>query len=176
MKILKLTIIITFLYNNLNICKDNMNIVEQNLNKFNLTLPQVSIPVANYVPFVQTDKLIFISGQLPMENGKLKYAGKVDKDISLEDAKLAAQLCALNILAQVKTCVGSFDKIKRCIKLTGFVNAPEGFAAHPQIINGASDLLVNLLGEKGKHARAAVGASSLPLNAAVEIEAIFEIE
>lgn len=156
--------------------EDQMSLPEQNLRKIGLELPQVSIPVANYAPFVNTNNIVFISGQLPMQKGKLAYAGKVGETVSIEDAKIAASVCALNILAQLKAAVGSLDKVKRCIKLTGFVNSTPDFAAHPQVINGASDLLVSVFGDKGKHARAAVGVSSLPFNAAVEVEAIFEVE
>lgn len=150
--------------------------IEENLTKMQITLPKTSAPVANYVSYTVVGKLVFISGQLPMEDGKLKFAGKVGDSISEEQATQAARLCALNILAQLKAATGSLNKVKRCIKLSGFVNSTPDFTAHPKIINGASDFIVSIMGEKGKHARAAVGVSSLPLGAAVEIEAIFEIE
>jgi enamine deaminase RidA (YjgF/YER057c/UK114 family) len=140
-----------------------------------LDLPQVSLPIANYLPYLISNNMVFISGQLPLENGKVKFVGKLGQTVSIEQGQEAARLCALNILAQLKAAIGSLDKVKRCIKLSGFVNATDDFTAHPQIINGASDLMVEAFGEPGKHARAAVGVSSLPLGAAVEIEAIFEI-
>lgn len=152
------------------------NFIEKNLSELSITLPKVSAPVANYVPYVKVGKLIFISGQLPMEEGKVKFTGKLGADFDTEDGAEAAKLCALNIVAQLKSAIGSLRKVKRCVKLTGFVNSTPDFTAHPQVINGASDIIVKLFGEKGKHARAAVGVSSLPLGASVEVEAIFEIE
>ena len=118
-----------------------MILIEQKIISLSLELPIAAAPVANYVPYVITNKLVFISGQLPMQNGKLIYCGKIEEDISIEDGKKAAELCILNILAQLKAAAGTLDKVKRCIKLTGFVNSKSGFAAHPQIMNGASDLL-----------------------------------
>ncbi|WHA05579.1 RidA family protein [Candidatus Bandiella numerosa] len=117
-----------------------------------------------------------MSGQLPMEEGRVKFTGKLGENIAIEDGVEAAKLCALNIVAQLKSAVGSLDKVKRCVKLTGFVNSASDFTSHPQVINGASDIIVKIFGDKGKHARAAVGVSSLPLGASVEVEAIFEIE
>jgi enamine deaminase RidA (YjgF/YER057c/UK114 family) len=152
------------------------NFIEKNLSELSITLPKVSAPVANYVPYVKVGKLIFISGQLPMEEGKVKFTGKLGENIAIEDGVEAAKLCALNIIAQLKSAVGSLDKVKRCVKLTGFVNSTSDFTSHPQVINGASDIIVKIFGDKGKHARAAVGVSSLPLGASVEVEAIFEIE
>ncbi len=150
--------------------------VENKILSMQLSLPKVSAPVANYVSSVRVGNLIFISGQLPMEDGKLKYKGKLGAHASEADGIEAAKLCALNILAHLKAEIGSLDKIKRCVKLTGFVNSTPEFIDHPKIINGASDLIVSILGDKGKHTRAAVGVASLPLGASVEIEAIFEIE
>ncbi len=150
--------------------------IEQKLHTLGMTLPLVSTPIANYVPFVISNNLVHISGQLPMLDGKLHYSGKLGETISTEDGQAAARLCALNILAQVKAAIGSLDRVKRCVKITGFVTATAEFTDHSQIINGASDLIVMVFGDNGKHARAAVGVSSLPRGASVEIEAIFEIE
>lgn len=158
------------------ICFASDNQIEKNLSEMGLRLPEVSVPVANYVPYVKIGKLVFISGQLPIAEGKVKFAGKLGAHVTTEDGVEAAKLCALNIVAQLRSAIGSLDKVKRCVKLTGFVNSTADFTAHPQVINGASDIIVKLFGEKGKHARASVGTSSLPLGAAVEVEAIFEVE
>lgn len=152
------------------------NDAEVKLTEMKLTLPKVSAPVANYVPYVIVGNLVFISGQLPMEDGKVKVTGKLGRNVSEENGAEAAKLCALNILAHLKAAVGSLDKVKRCVKLTGFVSSTPDFTTHPKVINGASDLIVGVFGDAGKHARAAVGVPSLPLGAAVEVEAVFEIE
>jgi enamine deaminase RidA (YjgF/YER057c/UK114 family) len=132
--------------------------------------------VASYVPYVISGKQVFISGQVTMADGGLKYVGIVGKDISLEDGQAAARLCAINLLAQLKAaCGGDLDKVKRCVKLGVFVNAVPGYDKHPEVANGASNLMVDVFGDAGKHARAAVGAGSLPRNVAVEVEAVFEI-
>jgi len=149
---------------------------EEQLNKLKLTLPSVTAPLANYASCHITGNLIFVSGQLPMNNGILKFKGKVGETISAEEATEAAQLCALNILAQLKLTLTSLNRVKRCVKVTGFVNTTPNFTLHPQVINGASNLFASVFGTENKHARAAIGVSSLPLGAAVEIEAIFEIE
>lgn len=152
-----------------------MSIIENKLTSLQLTLPTVSTPLANYVPCVIAEPLLFVSGQLPYENGKVKIVGQLGATVSEEQGIEAALHCMLNILTQAKAALGSLDKIKRCVKITGFVSATADFTAHPKIINGASDLIVAVLGDAGKHARAAVGVSSLPLGAAVEVEAIFEV-
>ncbi|MSP20977.1 MAG: RidA family protein [Alphaproteobacteria bacterium] len=150
--------------------------IDARLSDLGLTLPPPSPAVANYVPFVQSGAMVYVSGQLPMEAGKLQYTGKVGGALSIDDAKKAARLCAINILSQVKQAAGGdLDRVRRCVKLGGFVNAVTGFKDHPQVINGASDLVAEVLGEAGRHARFAVGADSLPLDAAVEIDAIFEL-
>lgn len=156
--------------------ENEMNSIEQKMAELGLRLPQVSQPVANYLPYVITGNLVYISGQLPTQEGKVQVSGKVGEAVSIEQAQWAAQLCILNVLAQLKQAVGSFDRVKQCVKLTGFVNASPDFTAHSTVINGASDLLVAILGANGKHARAAVGVASLPLGASVEIEAIFELK
>ena len=145
------------------------------LKKLNIELPIAPDPVGAYVAFKKTDKLIFISGQLPIrKNGNL-IKGKIGREISLQDGQQAAKLCAINILAQAKKAVGGdLDKIKGCIKITGFVNSTDEFIDQPKVINPASELLSAVFDDDGKHARAAVSTNSLPLGVAVEIDAIFE--
>lgn len=153
-----------------------INITEK-LKELNLALPQVAPPAANYVPYVVADDFIFVAGQIPFLNGQQMHIGRLGENMSLEQGKEAAGACALNILAQVNAAVeGDWSKVVRCVKLGGFVNCVPAFTDHPQVINGASDLMVAVLGDDGKHARFAVGVSSLPLGVAVEIDAIFEIE
>ncbi len=150
--------------------------IEQRLEQLGIKLPTPPAPVASYVPYVVSGKLVFVSGQVTVAPDGLKYVGTVGKDISLEDGKAAARLCAINILAQLKSaCGGDLDKVKRVVKLTVFVNAVPGFGQHPEVANGASELFVEVFGDAGKHARAAVGAGSLPRNVATEVEAIVEI-
>jgi enamine deaminase RidA (YjgF/YER057c/UK114 family) len=139
-------------------------------------LPVPSVPAANYVPWVRSGSLIYISGQVPTLEGRDIYVGKLGDIISVEVGQQAAQLCALNILAHLSNAVNDdLTKVVRCVRLGGFVNAMPEFPAHPQVINGASDFMVQVLGEKGRHTRAAVGVSSLPRNLAVEVDAIFEV-
>lgn len=150
--------------------------IDTRLSELGIVLPTPPAPVASYVPFVVTGKLVFISGQVTIAADGLKYVGTVGKEISQEDGKAAARLCAINLLAQLKVaCGGDLDRVKRCVKLTVFVNAVPGFTQHPEVANGASDLVVEVLGDAGKHARAAVGAGSLPRNVATEVEGVFEL-
>src|ERR1700743_836008 len=150
--------------------------VEARLKELNITLPTPPSPVASYVPYVVSGNLVYISGQVTLDNGALKYVGTVGKEISLEDGQKAARLCAINVIAQLKAaCGGDLDRVKRVVKVTAFVNAVPGFAQHPEVANGASDLFVAVFGDAGKHARAAVGAGSLPRNVATEVEAVIEI-
>lgn len=150
--------------------------VEARLKDLNITLPTPPAPVASYVPYVISGKNLFISGQVTLTPEGLKYLGTVGKELSMEDGKAAARLCALNAIAQAKAaCGGDLERIKRVVKLTVFVNSAAGFAQQPEVANGASDLFVEIFGEAGKHARSAVGAVSLPRNVATEVEAIFEI-
>jgi enamine deaminase RidA (YjgF/YER057c/UK114 family) len=153
------------------------NQFEKNLAKLNITLPTPVAPVANYVTYVQTGNLLSISGQLPINaEGTLAYVGKVGEQVSKEDAVEAARFCAINIIAQVKSaCDGDLSRVKRIVKLGAFVNCQDGFAGQPAIINGASDLMVAIFGEAGKHSRSAVGTNALPLNVPVEIDALVEI-
>ncbi len=151
--------------------------IDARLEELGITLPNPAAPAANYVPFVVSGSQVFISGQVPIGPEGLMYQGKVGRDVSAEDAQLAARLCALNIIAQVKAaCDGDLDRVVRCVKLGGFINGSPDFDQHPAVINGASDLIGEVFGDKGKHARFAVGAGNLPFNVAVEIDAIFEIE
>jgi enamine deaminase RidA (YjgF/YER057c/UK114 family) len=150
--------------------------VDERLKALGITLPAPAASVASYLPFVVTGSFVFISGQLPRALNGPEIRGKLGDALSLEDGRKAARLCALNVLAQLKAaCEGDLDRVVRCVKLGGFVNAVPAFRDHPQVINGASDLIVEVFGEAGRHARFAVGAPSLPLDAAVEIDAVFEI-
>jgi enamine deaminase RidA (YjgF/YER057c/UK114 family) len=154
-----------------------MSEIESNLERLGIELPDAPAPAANYVPWVKTGNLVFISGQVTMGANGLEYQGKVGKDLGVEEGQAAARLCAINLLAQLRSaCDGDIERVRRCVKLGGFVNSTTDFKNHPQVINGASDLLVEVLGDRGKHARFAVGAGSLPFNVAVEVDAVFEIE
>jgi enamine deaminase RidA (YjgF/YER057c/UK114 family) len=150
--------------------------VEARLEQLGIKLPTPPAPVASYVPYVASGKHVFISGQVTLSADGLKYVGTVGKELTIEDGRAAAKLCGVNIIAQLKAaCGGDLDKVRRIVKLTVFVNAVPGFTQHPEVANGASDLLVEVFGEIGKHARSAVGAGSLPRNVAAEVEAIVEI-
>jgi len=154
-----------------------MGKIDDRLKQLGIDLPQAAKPVANYVGYVQTGNLVFTAGQVPLKDGEFQYQGVVGKDISVEDATAAARLCAINLISQVSAaCDGDLDRVKQVVKLVGFVNGVPEFEGQPTVINGASDLMVEVFGERGKHARSAVGAGSLPLNVSVEIEGIFEIE
>ncbi len=147
------------------------------LAELGLELPDPTAPVANFVACVQSGHTLFISGQISSWNGELRYVGKVGRDISVTDAKAAARLCALNLIAQVQASLGALERVRRVCMLQVFVNAAPEFRDHPLVANGASDLLVEVFGAAaGKHARFAVGAGSLPFNVAVEVAAILEIE
>ena len=149
--------------------------ISENLKKLNIELPEAPSPVGAYVAFKIIGKLIFISGQLPIgKDGKI-IKGKIGKELTLEEGQQAAKLCSINILSQAKKAVGGdLEKIKSCIKITGFVNSTDDFLDLPKVINPASEILSSVFGENGKHARAAVSTNSLPLGVAVEIDAIFE--
>lgn len=146
--------------------------IEEKLALLGIRLPIAPEPAGSYVPVVISGNLAFVAGQIPMEGKHVKFTGKVD---SIEIGQEAARLCTINALAQLKASLESLDKVKRVIKVTGFVNCEPSFADHVKVINAASDLLVNIFGEKGKHARAAVGVSSLPLDSTVELELIAEV-
>jgi enamine deaminase RidA (YjgF/YER057c/UK114 family) len=146
--------------------------IEEKLSSLGISLPVPPDPAGSYVPVVVSGNLGFVAGQIPAEGNHIKFRGKV---VSIETGQQAARLCTINALAQLRSSLGSLDRVKQVIKLTGFVNCDPSFADHPKVINGASDLLVQLFGEKGKHARVAVGVSSLPLDSAVEVDLIIEI-
>jgi enamine deaminase RidA (YjgF/YER057c/UK114 family) len=150
--------------------------IDARLKELEITLPAPPAPVASYVPFVVSGNHVFISGQVTVDSGGLKYVGIVGKNLSAEEGKEAARLCAINAIAQVKAaCGGDLDRVARVVKVTVFVNAVREFSQHPEVANGASDLFVSVFGEAGRHARSAVGAGSLPRGVACEVEAIFEI-
>ena len=153
-----------------------MHIFEKKIKELDIILPTLSIPLANYVPYKIVDKILYISGQGPLVDGKLIYKGKIDKDISLDEGVDAARICCLNIIAIIKYAIeDNWDKFGEVIKIGGFVNSDPHFSDQPKIINGASDLLVKIFGDQGKHARFAVGTNSLPRNVPVEVDAVFEI-
>tara|TARA_Y100001970_G_scaffold187794_1_gene228470 strand:- start:2099 stop:2554 length:456 start_codon:yes stop_codon:yes gene_type:complete len=148
---------------------------EENLKKLKITLPKAPDPVGAYVASKIIGNLVFISGQLPLDTEGKLIKGKIGKDLSLEQGQKSAEFCALNLLAQLKKICGSLDKVKGCIKITGYVNSTDTFIDQPKVINGASDLISKIFGDKGKHTRAAVSVNSLPLGAAVEVDGIFEL-
>ena len=151
-------------------------VVSEKLNQLNIKLPKAPDPVGAYVPFKKISNLLYISGQLPIEPDGQIIKGKIGKELTLEDGQKASKLCVINILAQAnKAMDGDLNKIKNCIKITGFVNSTDNFTDQPKVINPASETLSFIFGEKGKHTRAAISTNSLPLGAAVEIDAIFEI-
>jgi enamine deaminase RidA (YjgF/YER057c/UK114 family) len=151
--------------------------IKQRLVELGITLAQAQPPVANYLGFTTCGSLVFVSGQLPFVAGKLAYSGRLGVSVSLEEGQAAARQCLLNILSQVDAaCDGDLDRVARLVRLGGFVACAPEFTQHPAVINGASDLAVEIFGEAGRHARAAVGVASLPLDAPVEIDAIFEID
>ncbi len=153
---------------------------EEKISLLNLNIPKgKSSAIGSYIPIIKVENLIFISGQIPINiespNNELKYKGKVGQDISIEDAQEAGKICCLNALFHLKNLIGELDKIKQIIKITGYVNSKDNFIEHPKVINGASDLLINIFGEKGKHTRVAIGVNSLPLDSPVEIDFLIQI-
>lgn len=150
--------------------------IEQRLEELGITLPESAEAKAMYVPAVRLGSALFVSGQVPFERGALKYAGKVGAEQTLESAQKAARLCAVNMLAVVRDAAGGLDRVKRVVKLQAFVSSVVGFSEQHLVANAASELLFDVFGERGRHARTAVGTNQLPLDATVEIEAIFEIE
>ena len=154
-----------------------MHVFEKNIKDLGLIISEPPVAVANYVPFKVIDNLVYVSGQAPIQNGKIIYTGKVGDNVSEEDGILAAEICCLNIIAALhKSINGDWDRLENFVKLGGFVNCKDNYTNQPKIINGASDLLVNIFGEQGKHTRFAVGSNSLPMNIAVEIDAIIKIK
>ena len=150
---------------------------EENIKQLGIEIPDIPAALANYVPFKVSDSIVYVSGQAPVKNGELIYKGKVGKDISIDEGIKAAELCCVNIIAALKKSInGDWNRLETFLKLGGFVNCNNDFYDQPKIINGASDLLVNIFGEQGKHARFAVGSNSLPMNISVEIDAIIKIK
>jgi enamine deaminase RidA (YjgF/YER057c/UK114 family) len=151
--------------------------VERRLTELGITLPKPAAPIANYVPYVQTGALLVVSGQLCLDaDGKLAAKGKLGAGVAVEQGQNAARACAINLIAQVKAAVGDLDRVERVIRLGGFINSDPGFLEGPTVMNGASDLMVAVFGEKGRHARTTVGVAVLPADAAVEVEGLFEIQ
>jgi len=154
-----------------------MTSFDQRLASLKIILPEPEQAVANYAPYVIVGDMVIISGQLPLQGGDVAFKGKVGQGLSLEEGQAAARLCAINILTQLKAaCSGDLARVKRCVRLGGFVNCGPDFTDQPKVINGASDLMIDVFGNAGRHARAAVGVNALPLGAAVEIEATFLID
>ena len=150
--------------------------IDHRLDEMGIVLPEPATPAANYVPFVISGPLVFIAGQIPFWNGEILHIGKVGAEISVEEAKQAARVCGLNLIAQLKSaCSGDLDRVIQCVKIGVFVNCVDGFKQQPEIANGVSDLMVELFGEAGRHARFAVGTNALPRNCATESDAVFEI-
>jgi len=146
------------------------------LRELGITLAEPKPPIANYVPFVRTGNMLTVSGQLCLDNdGKLVAKGQLGAGVSIEDGQKAARACAINLLAQVKAAVGELDKVLRVVRLGGFINSAAGFPDGPKVMNGASDVMVAVFGDKGKHARSTVGVAALPAEAAVEVEGLFEV-
>ena len=148
--------------------------IEEKLNSLKITLPNPPTPAGSYIPAVKTGNLLFISGQIPMEDGKVLFTGKVT-DNNIDTAQKSAKMCAINLIAQMKRELGNLDKVTRIVRLSGFVNSDPEFYQHPKVINAASDLIFEVFGDKGKHSRIAVGVACLPLNSMTEIDAIIEI-
>jgi len=148
---------------------------EERLKKLGIELPEVPIPLGSYIPVVKTGNLVFLSGILPVKQGKLTKQGRVGEDLTLDEAREEAKTATINALSVLKAHVGSLDKVKRCIKITGYVASASNFTEQPKVLNAVSDLLYEIFGEAGKHVRAAVGVNVLPLNSPIEIEFIFEV-
>jgi enamine deaminase RidA (YjgF/YER057c/UK114 family) len=151
-------------------------LVDKRLSDLGIVLPIPASPIANYLGFVRTGALLFVSGQICLDSsGKLLAKGKLGQNVSIEDGQKAARACAINLLAQVKVAAGDLDKVTRVVRLGGFINSDPAFVDGPKVMNGASDLVVEVFGDKGRHARSTVGVASLPLDAAVEVEGLFEL-
>jgi enamine deaminase RidA (YjgF/YER057c/UK114 family) len=150
--------------------------IDRRLSELKIELPNAAAPMANYIPAVRSGNLLFVSGQICQWNGERRFVGKLGAEISLDQGRQAARLCALNLLAQAKRFLdGDLDRVVRVVRLGGFVNAAPSFTEQPQVVNGASDVMVEVFGDAGRHARAAVGVGSLPGGAAVEVDAVFEV-
>lgn len=149
--------------------------IDSRLEALGIVLPVAAAPAANYVPYVESKGYLYISGQIPMGPNGVEFIGKLGQELGIEEGRAAARLCAINILAQAKAALGDLGRIGRVVKLVGFVNSDPAFGDHPKVVNGASDLMVEVLGDKGRHARSAVGVAALPFGVGVEVEAILEI-
>ena len=152
-----------------------MKNIQQRMSELGIVLPAIAAPAGNYLPYILEHNQLWISGQVPFWDGKIKYHGKVGEDVSMSDAVDSARICGLNILAQAQEALGSLEHIQKVVRLNGYVNASSHFTKHPVVINGASDLMVDVFGKAGKHTRVALGAASLPLNSTTEVDAIFSI-
>ena len=151
--------------------------IEKRLAEIGVTLPPMGAPGGNYVPYVIVGNIAFMAGQVAREAGQIKYKGKVGRDLTIEQGAAAARLCAVHLLAALKeACGGDLDRVERCVRMSGFVNSGPDFLEHPKVINGASDFMVEVFGERGQHARTALGVSALPMDSAVEVEAIFQLK
>lgn len=151
-------------------------LVESRLKELSIELPMPSVPGANYVPFVRSGTLVFLTGQLSQWNGERRFVGKLGREFGVDEGQQAARLCALNLIAHLKAAVdGDLDRVRRWVRIAGFVNSTPDFTAQSQVVNGASDLFVQVFGDAGRHARMAVGVSALPYDAAVEVEAVVEV-
>ena len=153
-----------------------MSVIEESLKNLHLNLPEIPKPVAAYIPAKQSGNFVFTAGQLPMVHGELISKGRLGQDVEIEDAKNAARICTLNALAAIKGVIGDLDRIKQIVRVVGYVASVPTFTQQPAVVNGASELLLEIFGENGKHARSAVGIAVLPLNASVEIELTVEVE
>ncbi len=149
--------------------------IEEKIASLNILLPVPPKPAGSYIPVARTGNLVFVSGQIPIKDGKVEFQGKVPTDVSVDVAQQAAKLCIINVLAQLKSEIGSLDRISKIVRVSGFVNSASDFYEQSKIINAASDLLFDIFGEKGKHSRIAIGVPTLPLNSTVEIDLIAEI-
>ncbi len=149
---------------------------EEKLGSLGIELPEVPKPLGSYVPFLKTGNFLYISGMLPLRSGKIEKTGKVGVAVTMDEANLAAKTAAINALAVLKSAVGSLDRVTRCVRISGFVASAENFVDQPKVVNGASDLVFEVFGERGRHTRTAVGVNVLPMNSPVEIAFIFEVE
>ncbi|MBT4889258.1 MAG: RidA family protein [Rhodospirillales bacterium] len=151
--------------------------IDARLAELGIVIPEPPVPVASYQPYCITGNLVVVAGQVTLEDGKVKYKGRLGDDLSLEDGEAATRLCAVNVLAQVKAaCDGDLDRVKQVVRLNAFFNSTPDFLDHPRVMNAASDMMAEIFGESGKHTRVGVGVSSLPLGVPVELDGIFEIE
>jgi len=150
--------------------------IEQKIEKLGYRVPEASKPLGVYVPVVRVGNLLFVGGKIPLVQGQLRYKGKVGKDLTVEEGYEAAKTCVLNLLSVIKTELGDLDKVQRIIKIAGYINSASGFTEQSKVLNGASEFLLEVFGDKGRHARAAIGVAELPLDAPLEVEMIVEVK